>query len=263
MLTRVAFGSSPGSRSRTPMTSVGLMSNGAAHGRPASSRVGRRRSIGERLGGPRFSWWLVDSALSHCVLGRFHEHRRSPACDAPRAVLQCEPWEALVNAETAARTSQVTHRICDPHCVRQPVGRTTCESPAFPSDRMSRSPEQQAEGPVALQRRLSDGYALRRLAGSRGLALPAAPRRTRFGEPRRFELPMGPFSRAPSGWLALLGRMRPRRGYRHLAPAPQGRRAYLCSIGGPCFEDGLAGVSLGLGLLVSGPRTGHAGEHVS
>lgn len=116
------------------------MSNGAAHGRPASSRVGRRRSIGERLGGRRFSWWLVDSALSHCLLGRFHKHRRSPACDAPRAVLQCEPWEALVNAETAARTSQVTHRICDPHCVRQPVGRTTCESPAFPSDRISRSP---------------------------------------------------------------------------------------------------------------------------
>lgn len=154
------------------------MSNGAAHGRLPSSRVRRRRSIGERLGGRRSSWCLVDAAHSHCLLGRFHEHRRSPACDAPRAILHCEQWEALVNAQTAARTSQVTHRICDPHCVRQPVGSTACESLAFPSDRISRSPgaagRRAPSTSTAPERRVRGTSLSRRFQGTRAARRPAA-----------------------------------------------------------------------------------------
>ena len=243
------------------------MSNGAAHGRLPSSRVRRRRSIGERLGGRRSSWCLVDAAHSHCLLGRFHEHRRSPACDAPRAILQCEQWEALVNAETAARTSQVTHRMCDPHSVRQPVGSTDSESPAFRSDRSSRSPgaagTRAPDTSTALEGRSRSASLSRWIREARPVRRAAA---EAIRSASTVRVANGAFSscsiRPANSARAYATSSR----NRHPASVSQDRWAHLCSIGGPCFEDGLAGVSLvslGLGLLVPGPRTGHAGEHVS
>ena len=164
------------------------------------------------------------------------------------------------SADISGNSSQVAIRIpCDSPSDRRIVSRQRSDQIEAPG-----APEQQAREPLTLQRRLSDGYGdslSRWFQGTRGARRAEADAIRSASTVRAAD--GTPFSRAPSGRPALLGRMRPRRGYRHLAPAPQGRWAYLCSIGGPCFEDGLAGVSLGLGLLVPGPRAGHAGEHVS